>query len=214
MKNSITLDETRDLLRFIAQGMISSQDELTDADRAVGDGDHGVGMSRGFEAVISMLADDNSIDLQGLFKKAGMALITSAGGASGIIFGTWFIGGAKGLAGKKFFDSDCLLIFLQEGLKAVQERGKANAGDKTMVDVILPAAKVARDCSGQPLAVMLEKVTQAAKTGVEDTKNMVAAVGKAKTLGDRSLGYADPGAISAGFILNYMYDYIKDKQGG
>ena len=211
MKDCLTLAETKGMFRYIAQNMIASQDLLTDADRAIGDGDHGVGMSRGFEAVISMLENDEDVDLKDLFAKIGMALITSIGGAAGIIFGTWFIGGGRRLNGITRFNAESLVIFLQDGLKAVQDRGKAKAGDKTMVDVILPAATAAILYSDKTLPVILQQVVQAAKNGMEDTKQMVAGVGKAKPLGDRSLGFADPGAISASLILDFMYDYIKIK---
>jgi dihydroxyacetone kinase-like protein len=168
-------------------------------------------MSRGLEAVLSMLDDEGSLDLKELFGKIGMSLITSVGGAAGIIFGTWFIGGGKGLAGKKIFDAESLVIFLQDGLRAVQERGKAKGGDKTMVDVMIPASMAARECFDKPLLIIFEQVVQAAQGGMENTRLMVASVGKAKTLGERSVGYADPGAISASLILDYMYEYIKSE---
>jgi dihydroxyacetone kinase-like protein len=211
MKDSLTLAETKEMFRYVAREMIASQDQLTNADRAIGDGDHGVGMSRGFEAVLSMLDDEGSLDLEELFGKIGMSLITSVGGAAGIIFGTWFIGGGKGLTGKKVFNAESLVIFLQEGLRAVQERGKAKGGDKTMVDVMIPASMAARECFDKPLLIIFEQVVQAAQGGMENTRLMVASVGKAKTLGERSLGYADPGAISASLILDYMCEYIKEE---
>jgi len=211
MKDSLTLAETKEMFRYVAREMIASQNQLTNADRAIGDGDHGVGMSRGFEAVLSMLEDEDSTDLKGLVGKIGMSLITSVGGAAGIIFGTWFIGGGKGLAGKKVFDAESLVIFLQEGLRAVQERGKAKTGDKTMVDVMIPASIAAMQSFDKPLPLIFEQVVQAAQGGMKNTRLMVASVGKAKTLGERSLGYVDPGAISASLILYYMYEYIKEK---
>jgi len=170
-----------------------------------------VGMARGFEAVLEMLENDQSQDLKELFQKVGMALITSMGGASGIIFGTWFTGGGKGLAGRIVFDSEALKLFLENGLKAVQERGKAKTGDKTMVDALSPACSASAAYEKQSLAEVFEKTAQAAAQGVENTKSMVAAVGKAKALGQRSVGFADPGALSTSLILGYMSQYTRAK---
>ncbi len=208
MKNSLTLAETKAMLIKVAQGMIASQALLTEADRAIGDGDHGVGMARGFEAVLAMLDSQELADLKELFYKTGMALITSIGGASGIIFGSWFTGASKGLAGKAEFDSQALSIFLHDGLAAIQMRGKAKAGDKSMVDALLPACATLDEHAEDRLPDALRQAVQAAKAGAEDTKEMTASVGKAKSLGPRALGYIDPGALSTSLILEFMLWYV------
>jgi len=210
MKASLTLAETGAMLRQVAQGMIASQDLLSEADRVIGDGDHGVGMRRGFEAVLAALDSQEFADLKEVFFKTGMALITSVGGASGIIFGTWFTMGGMGLAGKQVFDSQALFLLLQGGAKGIQQRGKATAGDKTMLDALLPAcAALPQDLSCIYLTEALRLVVEAAKTGAESTKEMVARVGKAKSLGPRALGYIDPGALSASLILEFMQWYVE-----
>jgi len=210
MKDALTIAETRAMFCFVAQKMIDSQDRLTAADRAIGDGDHGVGMTRGFEAVLAALQDEDSPDLKCLFNRIGMALLTSVGGAAGVIFGTWFTGSGKGLAGKTSFDREGLVLFLQDGCRAVQARGKAKAGDKTMLDALLPAGLAAEESGQASLAVVLARAVRAAQAGVIATQGMVATVGKAKALGERSLGYADPGALSTSLILEYIDAYIHE----
>ena len=209
MKTSLTLIETREMLRQVARGMISSQAMLTEADRAIGDGDHGVAMGRGFEAVLSALDDQEAADLKDLFFMTGTALITAAGGASGIIFGSWFSVGALGLAGKQEFDTQALALFLLDGLKAVQRRGKANAGDKSMVDALLPALAALEGHFQDSLQDALRLAAQAAKAGAEATKEMDARIGKAKSLGPRALGFVDPGALSVSLILEFMQWYVE-----
>jgi len=209
MKASLTLTETGEMLRHVAQGMIASQSLLTEADRATGDGDHGVAMGRGFEAVLAVLDFQKFSDLRDLFFNTGTALITSAGGASGIIFGTWFSVGGIGLAGRQSFDSQALSLFLQDGLKAVQKRGKAKAGDKSMVDALLPAVTALEGHTEENLTDALRLATQAAKAGAESTKEMDARIGKARSLGPRALGFVDPGALSTSLILEFMLWYVE-----
>jgi dihydroxyacetone kinase-like protein len=203
-----TLEEARQMLLFVAGKFIEHQDVLTQADRAIGDGDHGVGMARGFEAVRQKLENSDFGSLDELFNAAGMALLTSIGGASGAVFGTLFRGGARRLKGRQCLDAEALALFLHDGLQAVQERGKAKPGDKTMVDVLEPAALKAAQVDSQPLDSALLALVTVAEQGVENTRGMVAATGKAKTLGERSLGYPDPGAISMYFILKFMAEYL------
>jgi phosphoenolpyruvate---glycerone phosphotransferase subunit DhaL len=209
MKTSLTLTETREMLRQMARGMISSQAMLTEADRATGDGDHGVAMGRGFEAVLAALDDQEAADLKDLFFMTGTALITAAGGASGIIFGSWFSVGALGLAGRQEFDTEALALFLLDGLKAVQKRGKANAGDKSMVDALLPALAALEGHFQDSLQDALRLAAQAAKAGAEATKEMDARIGKARSLGARALGFVDPGALSVSLILEFMQWYVE-----
>jgi dihydroxyacetone kinase-like protein len=197
------------MLQFVARRMIMQQDVLTQADRAIGDGDHGVGMARGFGAVLAKLESSKFNSLGDLFKTVGMALITSIGGAAGVVFGTLFRSGARRLDEVDVFDTQALSYLLEDGLKGVQERGRAMPGDKTMIDVLSPVASRAVELSSQPLDATLGTLVNIAEQGVEDTRHMVATVGKAKTLGERSLGYPDPGAISMLFILKFMLEYLE-----
>lgn len=193
---------------YVSQGMVGSKDRLTQADKAIGDGDHGVGMARGFHAVREKMQGGAFTTLDELLKAVGMALLTSAGGAAGAVFGTFFRGGAKRLGGRSVFDSESLSFMLLDGLAAVKERGGATPGDKTMVDALEPAALKSQELASVPLDESLTAVSQAARSGMEATKDMVANVGKAKPLGERSLGHPDPGAVSTYLILKYMTEYV------
>ena len=213
-RSHLSLEETRQMFMAVAAAMVESKDRLTQADQAIGDGDHGVGMARGFEAVGQKLAGQSFAALDELLKTIGTALLVSVGGASGAIFGTLFRGGAAGLAGQQTFDSSALARFLADGLNAVQARGGARPGDKTMVDALAPAAALAQDLASQPLDGTLASVAEAARQGMERTRDMIAAKGKARPLGERSLGHPDPGAISIQLILRFMADFVAERTVG
>ena len=207
-KQSLTLDETRAMFMHVAQEMVSKQDLLTQADKAIGDGDHGIGMTRGFEAVLQKLNQKNFDSVGAMLQDIGTTLLMSIGGAAGAIFGTWFRGAAASLMDKMIFDSGALANMLTDGLSAVKNRGKARLGDKTMVDALAPAACHATAMKGHSLEEALAAATKAAQEGLKTTKNMVATIGKAKSLGQRAIGYPDPGALSTYLILSLMTEYL------
>ena len=207
-KSELTISEATAMIVHVAARMQESENLLTQADKAVGDGDHGIGMARGFAAVQAKLEATPPATVAELLKSTGMALITSVGGASGAIFGTLFRGGARNMGAETVFDSGTLARMLGDGLAAVQERGKAKPGDKTMVDALAPAAVVAAEMAATPLDESLPEVVAAARSGLERTKEMIATTGKAMALGPRALGYADPGALSMVLILEAMAGYV------
>ena len=207
-KAELTIAEATAMFLHVAQGMQESQDLLTQADKAIGDGDHGIGMARGFAAVQAKLSASPPATVADLLKTTGMALLTSIGGASGVIFGTLFRGGARNLTDATVFNAETLSLMLADGLSAVQERGKANPGDKTMVDALTPAAAKATEMAGASLGEALQAAAEAARLGMEETMGMVAATGKARALGPRAIGYVDPGALSLYLILDFMAQYV------
>jgi len=211
-KAELTIAEATAMFLHVAQGVQDSQDLLTQADKAIGDGDHGIGMARGFAAVQAKLSASPPATVADLLKTTGMALLTSIGGASGVIFGTLFRGGARNLTGVTVFNSETLTLMLTDGLAAVQERGKANPGDKTMVDALTPAAAKAAEMAAASLDKSLPEVAEAARLGMEATKGMVAATGKARALGPRAIGFADPGALSMYLILDFMAQYVTSSE--
>lgn len=211
-ESALSIEEARQMFLHVAARMVESTDLLTQADKAVGDGDHGVGMARGFEAVAGKLRDTTFAALDELVKTVGTTLLTSVGGAAGAVFGTWFRAGAKGLGGSTALDSAALSFMLADGLAAVRQRGQAKPGDKTMVDALEPAARKAKEMAAAPLREALTAVAQAAEQGMEKTKEMIAKVGKAKTLGERSIGHADPGAISTHLILMFMAEFVSTER--
>jgi dihydroxyacetone kinase-like protein len=208
-KSELTIAEATAMFLHVAARMQESENLLTQADKAVGDGDHGIGMARGFAAVQAKLEAAAPATVADLLKTTGMALITSVGGASGAIFGTLFRGGARNMGSETTFDSETLARMLGDGLAAVQERGKAKPGDKTMVDALAPAAGAAAQTADAPLDQALPPVAESARLGMEKTKQMVAATGKAMALGSRALGHVDPGALSMWLILQAMTEFVR-----
>ncbi|HEY1083040.1 MAG TPA: dihydroxyacetone kinase subunit L, partial [Prosthecobacter sp.] len=142
------------------------------------------------------------------FSSVGMAMMSSMGGASGAIFGTFFRNGGKALAGKETLDAAGLAAFLQAGVDGVKQRGGAAVGDKTVVDAMQPAAGKAAEVAGQPLPEAVTAVHEAALAGLEASKDMIAKFGRAKTLGEACLGFPDAGALSVTVIIGAMKDYI------
>jgi dihydroxyacetone kinase-like protein len=208
MTQALTVAQTQAMLRAVAAHIQANKETLTHADQAIGDGDHGIGMARGFAAVAEMLDAESFETLDALFKKTGMKLVMSIGGAAGVIFGTLFTGGAKQLAGRTRFDSEALALLLTDGLDAIMTRGKAKPGDKTMIDALAPAAEKAQTLSGEPLDAALADVAAAAHVGMEASRDMIATMGRAKTLAERALGHPDPGAVTVSLILKSMADYV------
>ncbi|MDJ0820087.1 MAG: dihydroxyacetone kinase subunit DhaL [Desulfobacterales bacterium] len=206
---SIDIVETRDMFLFVAMEMLNKTDMLTQADKAIGDGDHGIGMARGFEAVQQKLIQKNFESVGALMQTIGTTLMMSIGGAAGAIFGTFFRGGAGPLMDRQIFDSQAFAMFLSGGLEAVKNRGRAKPGDKTMVDALEPASVSALAMVEEAFDEALAAAAESARDGMEHTKNMVAAMGKAKTLGERAVGHPDPGALSTYFILSLMSDYLQ-----
>jgi len=181
-----------------------SKDLLTKADQAIGDGDHGIGTARGCEAVREKLTGGAFASPGEVFQATGQAMMASVGGSSGAIFGTLFLAGGKKLGGAPLLTSEGFADALEEGLSAVQSRGKAKVGDKTLVDALAPAAAAARDRQIAALPECLQAAAQAAKTGAQRTTQLIATLGRAKTLGERSLGHIDPGALSLSIWLAGM----------
>jgi dihydroxyacetone kinase phosphoprotein-dependent L subunit len=204
----LTLDETRAMVLAVANAIIDAEPILSDADRALGDGDHGVGMQRGFRALIAAVEAGNPTELRELYQIAGNALLTTMGGASGVVFGLLFLVGGKTLHGATHFGSHELSHLLNQALGDVMKRGGAKPGDKTMIDALAPAAAAAIASIEAPLRESIVAVASAADAGKEASKDMIASMGRARVLGDRSLGLPDAGAISVSIILATMRDSI------
>ncbi len=209
MSAGLDLSETKSLLSAAARAVIANKERLTKADQAIGDGDHGVGMARGFAAVEQATAKEVRT-MQELFRDCGLALMMASGGASGIVFGTMFLGAADGLKGD-VFDAQALVLAFEGGLKAVQDRGKAKIGDKTMVDALAPAAEAARKALAGNGAIeeVAAAAAKAAADGVEATRGLVAKIGKAKGLGDRTVGFIDPGALTTSILLDSIAETLR-----
>lgn len=207
-KENLDLSDTIEMVKQVALSIIDSEPLLTDADRNLGDGDHGLGMERGMKAVIEKIESSSFNQISDVFKSAGMAMMSSMGGASGALFGTLFMNGGKALDGEETLNSDGLKSFLNAANEGVKSRGGASPGDKTMIDALEPAAKEASENITLPLYELISLVSQAADRGKEESKDMIATMGRAKTLGERSLGHPDAGACSVAIILKSMSEFI------
>ena len=192
----------------VADKIIESEPILTDADRALGDGDHGVGMERGMNAVKEKLAEGGFASVDKVFMAVGMAMMSSMGGASGAIFGTLFRGGGKAIGASEAFDAAGLASLLDAGCEGVMKRGGAKPGDKTMIDALDPARKAAAESGDGDLDAALDSVAGAAESGRDASEGMIATMGRAKTLGEGSLGKPDAGAVSVAIILRQMADFV------
>jgi len=176
---------------------------LTDLDAAIGDADHGINMARGMTAVVAALDESESSDMAALCKQVGMTLVKSVGGASGPLYGTFFLRMGTAIGSAESVEAADFAKALRAGVEGVVQRGRAEAGDKTMFDALAPAldALDAALGSGAGLAAALADATVAAEKGRDATESMVARKGRASYLGQRSVGHQDPGATSAAMLI-------------
>jgi dihydroxyacetone kinase-like protein len=193
-------------LRELAARVSERRDQLTELDAAIGDADHGVNMDRGLGAVTARLDEGASQDAPAVLKLAGMTLVSTVGGAAGPLYGTFFLEMAKAAAGSPALAPAQWAAAVTAGVRGVQARGKAEPGDKTMVDALLPAAAALEDelAGGATLAESLAGAAAAAEAGMRATTPLVARKGRASYLGERSAGHQDPGATSSWLLVAAM----------
>jgi dihydroxyacetone kinase-like protein len=193
----------RHLFETVAQRVIASADELTDLDRAIGDGDHGINMRRGFEAVLAAVDELSAKNLGESLKGVGTTLVMRVGGASGPLYGTLFMSLGKSLGD----EVSCAQVAdaLATAIEAVKARGKSDVGQKTMLDVLFPVLGVLRE-GGVDITARLRAT---AKAAAEDTIPMRAIRGRASFLGERSIGHMDPGARSSALIVDAVADVME-----
>ena len=188
----------------------ADKEKLNELDAAIGDAEHGVSMDRGFTKVVERLSTCTDSDISGLLKTAGMALVSSVGGAGGALFGTFFLRASAVSSGKPSLNSDDLILLLDAGMKGIMDRGKAQPGDKTMIDVLDPAVNAYRKANqdGNDMKASMKFALDAAENGLLNTIPMTAKKGRASYLGERSAGHQDPGATSMLIILKALHDTI------
>ena len=198
--------ETRKrLIETVANRVIANAEELTDLDRAIGDGDHGTNMRRGFEAVLAA-ADELSAKAFGeSLKGVGTTLVMKVGGASGPLYGTLFLSLGKSLTDE--VSREQLAEAFAAAIEAVKARGKSDVGQKTMLDVLFPVLAVLRE-GGEGFPARLRAT---AKTAAENTIPMKAIRGRASFLGERSIGHMDPGARSSALIVDAVADVMEGR---
>jgi dihydroxyacetone kinase-like protein len=192
-------ERTVEVVRAMASAVEESHRELTKLDSAIGDGDHGTNMRRGFEAVLGKLDESPPDSPSDVLKSAAMTLIGKVGGAAGPLYGTAFLRASSALAGKADITPPDVAEALEAALGGVKQRGKAEPGDKTMVDALTPAVAAAKDAATSGSAA---DVLRAAAEGAEATIPLTAKRGRASYLGPRSAGHKDPGAASTALLLD------------
>src|ERR1700704_432011 len=191
------------LFETVANRIIAGADELTDLDRAIGDGDHGTNMRRGFEAVLAAVDELSARNLGDSLKGVGTMLVMKVGGASGPLYGTLFMSLGKSLEDEVTYEQAADAF--ADAIEAVKARGKSDVGQKTMLDVLFPVLGVLRE-GGAGLPVRLRA---AARAAAEDTIPMRAIRGRASFLGERSIGHMDPGARSSALIVDAVADVME-----
>lgn len=196
-------------IEAVADIIAENKQYLTDLDQAIGDGDHGINMARGFEAVRSKLRAASPADIGAALKTTGMTLISTVGGASGPLYGTAFLRAAAAAQGKTSLDGAGAVQMLAAAIGGIKERGKAVKGEKTMLDALEPALEALSQAidENKPILASLELAREAAAQGVEYTKTIIATKGRASYLGERSLGHQDPGATSSCLMLTALINY-------
>jgi len=204
----LTREQVIKWLYKAGKSLEENKEVLNELDAAIGDAEHGINMDRGFQKVITQLPSSEDKDIEYILKNAGMSLISSVGGASGQLYGSFFLKAAAEVPGKQQLDEEELLTVLRAGLKGVVDRGKAQQGDKTMIYALVPSVDAFESLirKGNSMAEALEQAVTAAEKGMEDTISMVARRGRASYLGERSIGHQDPGATSMYLILKALYD--------
>lgn len=208
MKTSITLADATSWLELFSQEMEQKKSYLTELDSAIGDADHGINMSRGMAAAVAKIHDSSPATLGDLFKSVGMALVTTVGGASGPLYGTFFlrIGVTLGDAAEATAAQFAQALHAAE--QGVVARGKAELGDKTMIDAIHPAVAAFAAADAQDVAAAAKAAALAAEEGSSATAALVARKGRASYLGERSAGHIDPGSASSAILFACLRDTL------
>lgn len=204
--SSLDTKQMAAIVEGMAKKIEAEKEYLTELDNEIGDGDHGINLARGFEAVEKKLPSLAGGDIGALLKGIGMQLVSTVGGASGPLYGTAFMKAGMACKGLTEIDGPAFVKAMEAAVDGIKMRGKATEGEKTMLDALCPALKVMQDdvAAGKSLKEALQDAAQAAEKGVEYTKTIIATKGRASYLGERSLGHQDPGATSSLYLLQVL----------
>lgn len=197
------------LIDKVADVIYENKDYLSELDREIGDSDHGVNLSRGFQKIKEESNNLSGLSYSDFFNRIAMILISNVGGASGAIYGTGLMKVAQSLKGIEVLDRENIVKATEAMVDGIKMRGKAQCGEKTMLDTIVPVVEVLKENKNESLDILLEKIQKAAKEGVGSTKDMRATKGRASYLGERSIGHLDPGAMSSYLIIDTICKNLK-----
>lgn len=189
--------------RAIEQAILASESTLESLDREIGDGDHFINMKRGSATIVAMEAELAPLSPDAALQKIGMKLLSAIGGASGPLIASFFMTMAKAVKENNSDDLKNIAAEFAQGVAAIQQRGKANVGEKTMLDVLIPVAEKFTELAnnGTEKSELLNTLKQTAESGMLATKDMIATKGRAAFLGERAIGHIDPGAKSCQVMI-------------
>jgi phosphoenolpyruvate---glycerone phosphotransferase subunit DhaL len=210
----ITAEQVIRFIEGVAARIKEHRDELVQLDSAIGDADHGINMDRGFTMVLEKLPTVADKDIGTILKTVGMTLVSTVGGASGPLYGTAFIRAGMALADRYELTPAEVVAALEAALEGIMARGKAQRGEKTMVDAIGPGVDVLKEAqaSGEEFVSAMRRAVAAVEAGMKATIPMLATKGRASYLGQRSIGHQDPGATSSFYIAQVMLEIIEGIQ--
>ncbi|MGB9800494.1 MAG: dihydroxyacetone kinase subunit DhaL [Thermanaerothrix sp.] len=208
----ITRDKVLEWIKRYADLLAENRDYLTQLDAAIGDADHGANMDRGFKAVLNKMPELADKDIGTILKTVGMTLLATVGGAGGPLYGTFFLQAGMKTTGKMELTLEDWVNALEAGITGVKNRGKAELGDKTMIDALVPAWNALKQAAdnGNDLSEALDRCARAAEEGMKATIPLVARKGRASYLGERSAGHQDPGATSSYLMLRAAAEVWRD----
>jgi dihydroxyacetone kinase-like protein len=214
-RRSLSYEDVLAWVKAYASTIAENKEHLTRLDSAIGDADHGINIDRGMQAALAKLDGVEAADVGALLKTVGMTLVSTVGGAGGPLYGTLFLQMGTATAGKQELEPDDWRAALEAGLAGVQMRGKAEAGDKTMVDALIPGKDAFAQAlsEGADFADALRRSATAAEEGMRATVPLVARKGRASYLGERSAGHQDPGATSSYLLLKIAADTWSYEEG-
>lgn len=204
------MSSSTELVRAMADAIMVHKDYLTELDAAIGDADHGINMERGFQSVMARLSELEDLPTGEMLKAVGMTLVSTVGGASGPLYGTAFLyAGNQAPAGKNLSFEDVTAMF-QAALDGMVRRGKANIGDKTMVDTLAPVVQylASDEARESNMGDRIDRALEIARDGMESTRDNMALKGRASFLKERSIGHLDPGAVSCYLLLEAIGRHV------
>ncbi|GIP33235.1 dihydroxyacetone kinase subunit DhaL [Paenibacillus sp. J2TS4] len=212
----LSIEQFKQIMDQIGRDIEDRKDYLSELDRAVGDGDHGVTMSLGWEAIRNKLREYEGEDCGAMCKEMGMVFLNAVGSSVGPLYATAFIRGSGVLQGKAELEEEDITNFWLAAVNGIRERGKAEIGDKTMIDTWLPAAEALQNSreKGMGVAESFREAVRAGEAGMKSTAELVSRKGRSSRIGDRAVGHIDPGAASAWVILSSFSQALDDIEAG
>ncbi len=211
MTDTIGIEDIGRMIRSAADKIRANRNDLSKLDSAIGDGDHGMTIARAMGLAEKVIEESEKKELKGLLKDVGWGVMGVDGGATGPLLGSFLMGLGNGLGEQETIDCPTLAAMFEDGLAGVRRQSKAQIGDKTMMDALLPAVEAIRQAAdeGKSIKEALQKAADAAENGAVSTKKFKARFGRAKNLGERTIGCQDPGATSMALILRGFFEVLR-----